>query len=239
MIGQSLQRIVVFEAGSARHVRVSDAPMQHAARRQTNRLVDGIARDPVLEAQAAAGRIGEEKIRFGERAQRVLVRRAAAGCDQRTIGRDIADDGGGAHDVGLLFRQTPKTRGHQRADPAAAAARGQRLRQLLGRCEVTQFLDVERHAAGVIVDARDQEGIGLRQPATDGARRFRAVEGSKLDVRRAGDQVRAFMTCAAGQQDTQPNIRLQKRGHQSARGVVRPLPVVDDQRHAIGRRAPG
>ncbi|MEI2735581.1 MAG: hypothetical protein V9G24_12780 [Rhodoblastus sp.] len=186
----------------------------------------------MLEPQAAAGRIDKEKIGVGESAQGPLVGRMAAGGDQRAIGYDSADDGRRAHDFRLLLRQTPQARRHQGAYPAAATARRQRLRQFLGGREMAQFLDVERHAAGIVVDARDQERIGLRQPASHRARGLRAVERLEFDVRGAGDKVHIVIVRAAGQDDAQRRIRLQKRGQQLPRGVVRPLPVVDDERDA-------
>ncbi|GAP37158.1 hypothetical protein ISF6_3013 [Piscinibacter sakaiensis] len=239
VVGQGLVRVgQLGGAGRAGQQPGLDAPVQVGALIEPGGLDHRLARHPVLEAEQAAGGVGVEEVGIGQQLQHGRVRRAAADLGQQRHRAGRADHRRGAHQRRGGRRQPLQARGHQPAEPAGGRGPAvQRLPQRLRGRRQAQLLDEQRHAAGVVVDAAGEEGVGIRQPQAHRLRGLGRVERRHRQVRAVGHPGQAVLARAGRQQHARAVGRLQQAHQQAPAGIVGPLPVVDHEQRRAGLQA--
>ena len=216
-----------------------DAQVQRAPFVQAHGLVDHVARDAVFEAQRAGAFAGEHEVVQREAAHQRVVRGATAHALEQPRGNDVADDRRGAHQLGLRRRDACHARLDQRAQPARALLDApEALRAAAVRRRVAKLFDVERVAAGVAADLRGNERVDAGQQLRDLLGRRGVFERRQRHDRGAAHARVASAEAAGGEQHEHRQPQRGDGVEQLVRGVVGPLPIVDEEQHGLLRGKP-
>ena len=235
VVGEGFERVFAVGLVGTSQQRGFDALMQSLPFAQADGIVHRIAGDAMLETQSAARGVGVEKIRIRQRS-------ASSSHQARRRRPKPADQSAPCFPRPPLH--APRSPGPAAAAPRREATsvptqpcvpRPSHESRLPARYRMAKLFNEQRYAAGIIVDAGDQERVGLGQPAPHGKVGFRPLERIERDLQRAGNLLRAVIAGPAGQNDARALRCAEQRFQQLTAGVVGPLPVIDhEHQRALG-----